>query len=424
MACRRPCGRGREDENPVYPPEHAGPVQAPGPYLASNPKNQVAFITKRKDVDLPGVRKLLYAPTRASRVSTHHYVRLFENAVLHGQQVVRICQELRREGFTPDLVIAHPGWGESLFVKDIFPASPLVNYCEYYYQGRGGDIGFDPSDPPELDVLCRLRARDAHLLLALEACDVGWSPTSWQKSRHPAMLQKKIGVVFDGIDTSVVKPNPGARFELPSGQILTSADETITYVARNLEPYRGFPTFVRALPDILRRRPLAHVVCVGGDEVSYGSQPEGGKTWRETMLAEVDVDLSRVHFINHLPYDRYLTLLQVSKVHIYLTVPFVLSWSFMEAMAAGCVVVGSRTPPVEEVLVDGENGLFTDFFSPSDVAADVDAALEDPRREAIRRAARQTVIDRYDLKVCLPAQLALLRQAAQGRRATPAPITR
>ena len=386
------------------------------PHLARDGANKVAFITKRKEVELANVLKITYDEPAAAKPETHHYLRTLENAVRHGQQVVRSCIGLQKSGFRPDVIVGHPGWGEGLFLKDIFPKVPLLNYCEFYYRAEGADVGFDPSEPPTLDTICRLRARSAHLLLTLESCDQGWSPTQWQKSTHPEPLLPKISVIFDGIDTDIVKADPSARFELPSGQVLTRDDEVITYVARNLEPYRGFPSFMRALPEILSRRPNAQVLIVGGDAVSYGSGPREGGTWRETMLKEVEVDPGRVHFLGQLKYNRYLDLLRVSSVHVYLTYPFVLSWSFIEAMAAECVIVASKTAPVEEVLREGVNGYFTDFFSPSDIAARVEAALTDPAREKIRHRARRTVLERYDLSRCLPRQLRMIRELAGSRQ--------
>ncbi len=387
--------------------------------------NEVVFVTKQKTVEIAGVRKVIYAPHREVRATTHHYMRLFENSILHGQQVARVCQQLASERFIPDLVVAHPGWGESLFVKDVFPRSPLINYCEFYYTGQGADIGFDPAKPVGLDDLCRARARNSHLLLSLEACDRGWSPTEWQKSRHPGELQNKISTVFDGIDTNLVKPDPEARFELADGTVLTAKDEVITYVARNLEPYRGYPTFIRALPKILKERPKAKVVIVGGDGVSYGSAPTEGGTWREVMAKEVPLPADRVHFVGQLPYGKYVNLLQVSSVHTYLTYPFVLSWSFMEAMAAGCLMVASDTAPVREILKDGENGYMTEFFDPAKVAASVVKALKDKHSARLREAARKTIMGHYDLQTCLPRQLAMLEQVA-GRpivaRPQPAPV--
>jgi glycosyltransferase involved in cell wall biosynthesis len=386
--------------------KHLAPAMARGGH-------EVRFLTRRGDVELPGVHRVTYPAPRAAHASTHHYLRLYENAVLSGQQVARACLAMRREGWVPDIIVAHPGWGEALFVKDVFPGVPLLNFCEFYYSGRGADVGFDPSEPADLDAICRARARNAHLLLSLEACDRGVSPTHWQRDRHPAHLRDKIAVVFDGIDADVVKPDAQARFALPDGRVLTRGDEVVTYVARNLEPYRGFPSFVRALPELLARRPEAQVVVVGGDEVSYGRAAPDGKSWREHMLAEVPLDLSRVHFTGKLPYGRYLSLLQVSSLHIYLTVPFVLSWSCVEAMSAGCLILASDTAPVAEVIRHEVNGLTCSFFDPGDIAARAAEALAaGTALEPLRRIARQTVLDRYALEHCLPRQIRLVEETA------------
>jgi glycosyltransferase involved in cell wall biosynthesis len=315
--------------------------------------HEVRFLTQRSDVDLPGVLRATYAKPRAAHETTHHYVRLLENSVLAGQQVVRACLQFRREGFVPDVIVAHPGWGEALFVKDVWPHVPLLNYCEFYYGGEGSDIGFLPEEPADLDAICRVRARNAGHLLSLESCDAGITPTHWQHSRHPAPFRDKIRVIFDGIDSGLVRPAPRASVTLPGGGVLTAADEVITYVARNLEPYRGFPSFIRALPRLLELRPNARVVIVGGDEVSYGRSPPEAPNWREHMLREVSLDPARVHFTGRLPYAQYLALLQVSSLHIYLTAPFVLSWSCLEAMSAGCLVLASDTAPVAEAIADG-----------------------------------------------------------------------
>jgi glycosyltransferase involved in cell wall biosynthesis len=384
------------------------------PHLARDPRNRVVFITKQDRVELPHVRRVTYQPVRAAQPSTHHYLRSFENCVLHGQAVLRAGISLAAAGFEPDVIVGHPGWGELMFLKDKFHRAKLLNYCEFFYHGRGADVGFDPEDRAELDDICQVRIKNAHLLLSLVACDRGISPTEWQRSTHPALLQDKISVIFDGIDTTTVCPDRQASFTLPNGRVLTAADEVVTYVTRNLEPYRGFRSFMRALPELLRRRPAAHVLVVGGDEVGYGTPAPGGRTWRETMLQEVEgLDLARVHFLGKIPYARYLAMLQVSSVHVYLTVPFVLSWSCLEAMAAGCVVVASDTPPVTEVVEDGRNGYLVDFFSPHAIATRVAEVVADRERlHSIRERARETVLDRYALENCLPLQAELVTSLA------------
>jgi len=382
--------------------------------LGQDPNHQVAFVTRRREGQIPGVQKLVYEPERVAGEATHHYVRGFENAVLHGQQVVRQCQALAQAGYIPDVTVVHPGWGEGLFLREVFPHTAIVNYCEYYYQAEGGDVGF--LSPADLDDLCRLRARNAQLLLALEACDIGWSPTHWQKSRHPLDLRHKIRVLPDGVDISQCRPDPDVAVQLPSGRQFRYGDEVITFVARHLEPYRGFHTFMRALPALLAARPNAHVIIAGAEVGGYGARPDPGQTWRSMLEAELEFDRSRVHFVGWLEYQAYLSLLQISAVHVYLTVPFVLSWSFLEAMACGAVMVASDTPPVREVLSPGDNGFITDFHDPAKVAADIVSALIDPRRRAVSAAARRTVVEDYNLANCLDAQVQLLEEAARLRR--------
>jgi glycosyltransferase involved in cell wall biosynthesis len=387
------------------------------PALAADPRHRVVFITRRKGADLPGVRRVSYDGPRPAGPDTHHYVRLFEASVRSGQQVARAMVELKREGFDPAVIIGHPGWGEMLFVKDVFPRARVISYAEYYYTAHGGDVGFEPGSVVSLDTMCRTRARNAHLLLSLEMADAGLSPTQWQRSRHPAVLQPKIRTIFDGIDTDLVAPDPAARFRLDDGRVLTRADEVLTYVARNFEPYRGFPSFIRSLPAILAARPNAHVVITGGDEVSYGQAPPDGKTWREVMLAEVPLDrlefAGRVHFTGKLAYQRYLALLQVSAVHVYLTIPFVLSWSCVEAMAAGCVIVGSDTAPVREIISHGETGYLVDMYDIAAISAQTIAALAAGAGNLpLRQAARDLVIDRYALPKCLARQIALVHHVA------------
>ena len=291
----------------------------------------------------------------------------------------------------------------------------MLGYFEFFYRLKGSDVDFDREFPPERDAAMRLRTRNALNLLGLDAADRGQSPTQWQRSQYPQPYRDRIAVVHEGIDTTVVKPDATARLWLSGGRCLSRADEIVTYSARDLEPYRGFHVFMRALPEVLKRRPEAQVLILGGNGVSYGRRPERAETWRAQMLAELDgaLDLRRVHFLGPLPYQQYLTVLQISSVHVYLTYPFVLSWSLLEAMAAGCLVVSSRTPPVEEVICDDDNGWLVDFFDVEGLAERIAAALagkEDAISSRLRAAARQTVLARYDLNtVCLPAYLKLLR---------------
>lgn len=371
--------------------------------------------------DLPGVTRIGYAAPQPGNPNTHPYLRDFEGHVRRGQQVVRSLLKLQEQGFVPDLIYAHPGWGELLYIKDVFPSVPLIGLFEFYYHGRGQDVGFDPefaaAPTQDLDSRCRIRTKNVNNLLSLEAVDYGICPTQYQKSVMPAEFQPKLTVIHDGIDTAVAAPNPQAQVTLPSTDpplTLDRTQEVVTFVNRNLEPYRGYHTFMRCLPQLLRERPQAQVVLVGGEGVSYGAAAPPGQTWKEIFLNEVkdQIDRRRVHFLGRVPYSQLVALFQLSRVHVYLTYPFVLSWSLLEAMSCGCLVMGSRTAPVEEVIRDGENGWLVDFFSPEALAAKIAEGLAQPRQmQALREAARQTVVDRYDLQtVCLPQQLAFMEK--------------
>ena len=371
--------------------------------------HQVVFITQKGKPEIPGVRKIEYAPHRGVTEGIHPYLASSEAAVLNGQAVARVGFALREKGFRPDVMIGNPGWGETLFLKDVWPDTPLISMSEFYYRGRGSDVGFDPEFDAGNDSLLRARARSGVHLLAMEAADVAYAPTEWQKAQFPCAYQDKIRVIHDGIDCDRLRPDPHARFTHGDSLELLVNDEVLTYVSRNLEPYRGFHSFMRALPKVLEQRPNAQVVIVGGDGVSYGARAPDGETWRARLLAEVGPLPDRVHFTGRLPYADYVRLMQVSSVHAYLTYPFVLSWSMLEAMAVGGFVVGSATPPVEEVIHDGENGWLIDFFDIDNIAARLSDALAcSADVENLRTDARRTILDRYVLRDCLAAQRALI----------------
>jgi glycosyltransferase involved in cell wall biosynthesis len=375
--------------------------------FAADPTNEVVALTMAEPVDIPGVRIIRHAWNRA-QTTPHAFMTELDLQVQRGQSAAHAATALRSEGFTPDLILAHPAWGEALFLKDVFPASPLICYQEFYYNPTGSDIDFDPEFPKaDANKLFHLRVRNANTLLSLAAADANLSPTRWQAAQFPQPFRERIRVIHDGIDTNVVRPEPGARVELVGvPQSFRPGDEVVTFVNRNFEPYRGFHSFIRAVPRILEARPNAQIICVGGDDVGYGGRLASGKSWRAHYLAEIAdrVDLTRLRFVGTLPWLAYLRLLQVSACHVYLTYPFVLSWSLMEAMSAGGAVVGSRTAPVEEVIRDGENGLLADFFSPEEIADQVCRVLAGgPQIDALRRQARETIIRDYDLtRVCLP----------------------
>jgi len=371
---------------------------------AARPGWEVVAIGRDTAPALPGVRCLRYRPHRPAGPSQHPYLRKMEDAVLHGQAVARIMLRLRQKGFTPDAIVAHPGWGETLYAKDVFPSARLIHLCEWFYGAEGSDVGFDPEFPASFDDHARIRSWNALHLLNLENCDAGVSPTHWQKSRHPLAYQHKITMAHEGIDTGALGPDPQASFTTPAGLRLRRSDPVITYVARNLEPYRGFHQFMRALEIVQARHATCHAVIVGGDEVSYGRPPKGAPHWREKMLRECRIDTARTHFVGKLPYDQYRRVLQVSAAHVYLSYPFVLSWSMLEAMATGCVVIGSRTAPVQEVIRDDQNGWLVDFSDPRAIAGKVVEMLGAVQgRVGISDAARRDAGERYSRALALQA---------------------
>ncbi|MCJ8170769.1 glycosyltransferase family 4 protein [Atopomonas sediminilitoris] len=364
-------------------------------HLAAHPEYNVLAIGRDTSPGLPGVELLRYKPHRSVSAKTHPYVRSFEDAVLHGQQVLRLLLDLKAKGYQPDVIVAHPGWGETLYAKDAFPNTRLIHFCEYYYHANGADLGFDPEFPPTIDDYARIRSANALHLLNLENCDVGITPTHWQHSLHPAAYRDKIQIIHEGIDTDRLGPDPQATLTLPNGRVLKAGEPIITYVARNLEPYRGFHTFMRALPQVLKEHPTCQVVIVGGDGVSYGSKPKDAPNWRVKLLRENPVDLERVHFLGKVPYDTYRKVLQVSAVHVYLTYPFVLSWSLLEAMASGCLIVGSDTAPVREVIKDGSNGFLVGFFQPQQIVELAVKAVNSSQRFSAFRQPSRSEIKRY-----------------------------
>ncbi len=375
--------------------------------LGKDPNYQVIFGTKRKEGEIPGVRKFIYEPSREVSPETHHYVRTFENAVLQGQQIYRMGQQLKKEGFYPDIVYGHSGWGPTLFVKDVFPRATLLCYFEWFYHAHGTDADFDPSEPINANDEARIRVKNAPFLIDLYSCDRGLSPTYWQRQQFPSEYHSKITVLHDGVDTNYFRPKPGAKLVLPRINLdLSPVDEIITYVARGMEPYRGFPQFMETIGILQKRRPNLHVVIVGENRVAYGKNLPDGKTYKELMLEKVPLDLSRVHFTGLLPYHEYLQVLQTSSAHIYLTRPFVLSWSMLETMSTGCLLVASSTPPVKELIKDGYNGLLVNFFSPEEIANRVEEALDHPNQmEDIRTRARETIVNNYNLSDLLTKHL-------------------
>lgn len=388
--------------------------------LADMPAHRVVAIGEEKNVVHrsllhPKVIVNTYRQDKGGGRETHHYIRDYEAAIRRGQTVARLAIDIRKSGFYPDVVVGHTGWGETLFLKDVFPAARHISYFEYFYRAEGGDVGFDPEFSFSFDDRLRIRVKNTTQLLSLEAADAGFSPTGWQQSRFPEEYHRKIRVIHEGIDTRIVHPDPDKVVEVDGIPLKRGYSKVVTFLSRNLEPYRGFHVFMRTLPLIQKACPDARVIIIGGDGVSYGRKLPDGQTYRSIYTAEVHdkVDWSKVHFTGRVSYNRYLSLLQVSSAHIYLTYPFVLSWSMIEAMALGCTMIASATAPVQEVITQGENGVLFNFFDQNALVAAVADTLGNPGAyQAMRDRARQTVVERYDLhSKCLPEMLRFLTDA-------------
>ncbi|WP_082478803.1 glycosyltransferase [Methylobacterium sp. Leaf102] len=364
--------------------------------------NDVYFITAGQG-ESAGTKRVQYqidVKNELPAVAQFTYAQKVTKALLHLQTELKVV---------PDLIIGHVGWGELLYVKDLYPKVPVLGYFEWYLRAKPL-ADFAPTEPVDRDAPFVFRMKNTANVMSAELCDAGLTPMHYQYASYPASIQKKLNVIHDGIDTVSIRRPARGKLTLPDGRVLTSADEVVTYVGRGLEPLRGFPTAIRAIAELCKTRPKAHFVIIGADEPAYGNPLPNGETHRQRLLAELEIDATRVHFLGRVPYTTFLDVLYVSAAHIYLTYPYFLSWSMLEAMAAECLVIGSRTPPVEEVIVDGHNGLLVDFHDAHALAERVRAVLERPRDyDAIRLEARRTILERYDLHGhCLPRQKALI----------------
>ncbi|MFZ6800828.1 glycosyltransferase family 4 protein [Undibacterium sp. Di24W] len=389
------------------------------PALAANTQNDVRALTMQQTIPAVwnGVKLFPYQITRGTCADMHPWLADTEPKAIRGEAAMRSALLLRAQGFTPDVIIAHPGWGESLFLKQVWPEAKLGIYAEFFYHSRGADVGFDPEFPLNaIDNACKIQLKNINNLLHMQLADAAISPTHWQASTFPSQWRERISVIHDGIHTDKLVPNPGIAVKLSNGLTLTRKDEVITFVNRNLEPYRGYHTFMRALPEVLKSRPQARILIVGGDDVSYGARPAQGN-WKQIFLQEVlpqiaASDLERIMFLGNLPYEQFIPLLQLSRVHVYLTYPFVLSWSLLEAMSVGCAIVASDTQPLHEAIRHNETGRLVNFFDSQKLAQEICNLLSDEtERLRLGSNARRFAQENYDLQnICLPAQLAWVQR--------------
>jgi glycosyltransferase involved in cell wall biosynthesis len=333
---------------------------------------------------------------------THYCARSFENAVGHSQGIYEACRQHRE--LQPDLIVGHSGFGSTLFLKELYDC-PIVNYFEYFYRPHGSDMDFRLEYPcKEIDFL-RSYCRNAMILLDLENCHAGYCPTHWQKSLLPTRYADKLQVIHDGVDTDIWQRHENLP-RLIGPHHIDADTRIVTYVARGLESMRGFDIFMKVAKRIYEQMPNVVFVVVGADQVYYGGDLNHikEKSFREHVLKRDDYNLSKFLFTGILQPSQLARLLSLSDLHIYLTVPFVLSWSLMNAMSCGCKVLASNTEPVREVIVHERNGLLADFYNIDGLVSSSLQVLSDPQAHGrLGQAATATVQEKYAMNKTLPA---------------------
>ena len=400
----------------------------PGQYIhilraldAQSGHQLVGLGIEERNEELPAsIQYFRYGLKRGNEPGLHPWAQDIESKIIRAEACALAANQLKGKGFEPDIICGHPGWGEMLFIKDIWPKTPMLTYQEYYYNPIGFDYDFDKEfqKEPTWEECARIRMKTANQILNLEASTWCVTPTQFQRNSYPKAWKDKISVIHDGINTEKARPTKSAKkVILADGRILNPKDKIVTFVNRNLEPYRGCHTMIRAIPHLQKLVPDAKLVIVGSTSgVSYGAPCPSGE-WKDVFMKEIEgqYDPSNVYFANQVDHSRFIQILQLSQAHVYLTYPFVLSWSLLEAMSCECAVVGSLTAPLRDVIEHGKNGLLVDFFDPQKLAESIAKLLID-RDYAVRlgQAARKTVLKDYDLNRCVQRQLALIELVANG----------
>ena len=380
-------------------------------WLGEEGEHEIVFLTQRKKPpQFNGVRTVIYASHHKADEKAYGLSKTWETAAGNGFGAAMALRKIVTEGFTPDIIIGHVGWGEMSFFREVLPDTPMIGFFEYYYSAHGGPVGFDPSEPVSDHSPFLLVANNVVPLANINIVDLAHSPTQWQRDRFPTSFHNKMYVCHDGIRTDKLRPNKRAKVTLGRvGRPLTVKDEIVTFMARNLETTRGYHQFMRALPRIQKARPNARIMVIGGNDASYGKPTQHAGGLRGKMEAKVGhlLDWDRLHFLGQVPFESYQKIIQISSCHIYLTMPFVLSWSFLECMAMEATIVASDVAPVREAMEHGKTGLLVDFFDAEAIASQVVDVLENPRTFAhLGPAAREHVVKTYDFhSICLPEHI-------------------
>ena len=396
-------------------------------HLSADVNNEIVFLCQNKEwiaSEDPHLKLSRYQLGREPQGELcHPYLRRYETAVLHGQAALREALRLRQQGFEPDLIIGHSGFGNTLYLKEVWPDAKFIGYFEWFYRTQGSDVGFGSNQSPSPDTSLRVHTYNSPIVMDLAHADAAICPTQWQANQFPPTMRQHLSVIFDGVDTEQLPlVEQSARHQtlnLEAGAAQATIPQDVplvTYVTRCFEPYRGWPQVAEGLALLMQRNPRAHVLLVGSDEVAYGAKRGDGISWREWALKEWPMDPSRLHQLPALSYDDYKRVIQRSWVHVYWTVPFILSWSLMEAMASGCCIVASATPPVEEMIITGDQGQLVDFFDPDALAQQVDHLLQSQeQRQRLGHQARRHILEGgYDLQTALNHQLKLIDHVMRG----------
>ena len=396
-------------------------------HLADDSNNEIVFLCQNREWtanNIPSIKLARYKLSREPKSELcHPYLRRYETAVLHGQAALREALRLRQEGFNPEVIVGHSGFGNTLYLKEVWPNAKFIGYFEWFYRSQGADVGFGNTQPPSPDTSLRVHTYNSPIVMDLAQCDAAICPTKWQADQFPPAMRKNLSVIFDGINTEdlplVLQDERHKALSIEAGDnnvTIPAEIPLVTYVTRCFEPYRGWPQVAEGLALIMQRNPRAHILLVGSDEVAYGAKRGDGLSWREWALNQWPMDPSRLHQLPALGYDNYKRVIQRSWVHVYWTVPFILSWSLMEAMASGCCIVASDTPPVKEIITSGDQGQLVNFFDPEALAQQADHLLQNQeQRQKLGICARQRILaDGYDLQNALKQQVQLINQVVRG----------
>jgi glycosyltransferase involved in cell wall biosynthesis len=393
-------------------------------YLGKHKGFRCSFVSEKPPGRVGVIERIQYKVQGGATRHNHYCSRTFENTLWHTHAVYQAMKA--RPDIRPDLVVGHSGFGSTLFLRDLYDC-PIINYFEYFYRCTGSDMDFRKDFPSASEInRLRARARNAMLLLDMENCDVGYSPTNWQRSRLPKVFHEKIRTVFDGIDTNVWKPLPKRPRKL-GDRSFPEEGHIVTYATRGHESMRGFDIFMKMSKKLADRRKDVIFLIAGEDRVCYGGDEQytGKKSFKEWVLSQDNYDLSRYHFLGLLPPTQLAQLFSLTDLHIYLTVPFVLSWSLMDALACGTTILASNTAPVQEMIEHGKNGLLADFFDTEAMADMASHVLDHPEQyEHLGKVGTEMIRSRYSLDVCLPKMLQLYEDAQASYRSPDGPRDR